>query len=94
VGKVSAADTFPCKAFQVIQYYETHDPDVASWTHDGLYFLVKDTAAFSSSHLPRYFKHSNFESFIRQLNTYGFDTVKEHDSSDGSVAFRLSSPIF
>jgi hypothetical protein len=49
VGKVSAADTFPCKAFQVIQYYETHDPDVAaSWSHDGSYFLVKDTAAFSS----------------------------------------------
>jgi hypothetical protein len=50
--------------------------------------LVKDFAAFSSSHLPRYVKHSNFQSFIRQLNTSCFHTVKEHASSDASVAFR------
>jgi hypothetical protein len=35
-GKVSAVDTFPCKAFQVIQYCATHDPDVASWSRDGV----------------------------------------------------------
>jgi hypothetical protein len=84
---MSVADTFPCKAFQVIQYCENHDPDVACWNRDGSYFLVKDTAAFSASHLPRYFRHSNLQSFIRQLNIYGFRTVKDHDNSDGSVAF-------
>ena len=84
---VSGADTFPCKAFQVIQYCEKNDPNVASWSRDGTYFVVKDTATFSSSHLPRYFKHSNFQSFNRQLNIYGFRIVKEHDNSDGSVAF-------
>ena len=84
---VSATDTFPCKAFQVIQHCEKNDPDVASWSADGSYFVVKDTAVFSSSHLPRYFRHSNFQSFNRQLNIYGFRTVKEHDNSDGSVAF-------
>ncbi len=65
-----------------------NDPNVACWSDDGSYFVVKDTGVFSSSHLPRYFKHSNFQSFNRQLNTYGFRTVKEHDNRDGSFAFR------
>lgn len=86
------ADNFPSKAFLVVEYCEKNDPDVASWSDDGgSYFVVKNTPVFAASHLPRYFRHSNFQSFVRQLNTYGFRAVKEHDTSDGSVAFRHPS---
>jgi hypothetical protein len=35
-------------------------------------FIVKDQNALSSLYIPQYFGHSNFSSFDRQLNFYGF----------------------
>jgi len=45
------------------------DP-VVSWGLSQDSFVVWDQQEFSKEVLPRYFKHSNFSSFIRQLNTY------------------------
>ncbi|KAG8482167.1 hypothetical protein CXB51_026820 [Gossypium anomalum] len=45
---------------------------IVSWNDEGTGFVVWSPAEFSDLTLPRYFKHNNFSSFIRQLNTYGF----------------------
>ena len=52
------------------------DSDIATWSTTGDNFVVKNVEKFASSVLPQYFKHSNFSSFARQLNFYGFRKLK------------------
>ncbi|MED6169548.1 hypothetical protein PIB30_022333 [Stylosanthes scabra] len=64
--------------FLLKTYMLVEDPatdEVVSWNADGTAFVVWQPAEFARDLLPTLFKHSNFSSFVRQLNTYGFRKV-------------------
>ncbi|XP_054822452.1 heat stress transcription factor A-2-like [Prosopis cineraria] len=48
---------------------------IVSWSEARDSFIVWDSHEFCKILLSKYFKHSNFSSFIRQLNTYGFRKI-------------------
>ena len=59
---------FLTKTFEMVEDPSTDS--IVSWSEARNSFIVWDSHDFSTQLLPRYFKHSNFSSFIRQLNTY------------------------
>lgn len=53
---------------------ERNEPWIA-FSESGDTFTVFDPDTFAQNVLPRYFRHRNFQSFIRQLNLYNFSKV-------------------
>ncbi|KAE9617349.1 putative transcription factor HSF-type-DNA-binding family [Lupinus albus] len=64
---------FLTKTYQLVE--DQSIDDVISWNDDGSTFIVWNPTVFARDLLPKYFKHNNFSSFVRQLNTYGFRKV-------------------
>ncbi|KXZ54259.1 hypothetical protein GPECTOR_5g349 [Gonium pectorale] len=64
--------------FLIKTYDLVDDPttdNIVSWGADGCSFVVWKPPEFARDLLPKHFKHNNFSSFVRQLNTYGFRKV-------------------
>lgn len=89
-GIVTSSDGPSTVAPFVQKLYELlNDPasrPFAEWSsrHAGHAFVVWDPVKFAATVLPRYFKHSNFCSFVRQLNIYGFHKLP----SDAGCVFQ------
>ncbi|CAK4671563.1 hypothetical protein LEN26_017607 [Aphanomyces euteiches] len=61
---------------------------IATWIQGGSSFAVLDSEALEKTIIPRFFKPIKFESFIRQLNSYGFRKAKYTVQNQVVFAFR------
>ena len=96
-SNLSGSNDFVKKLFQMLQ--EDGYIDVVRWTFTGDSFVVLNTNEFTKDILPRHFKHSNFASFVRQLNKYDFHKVKipneeKHNYPYGEDAWEFKHPDF
>ncbi|KAG6434771.1 hypothetical protein SASPL_106413 [Salvia splendens] len=64
---------FLSKTYQLVDDPATDH--IVSWGEDDTTFVVWRPPEFARDLLPNYFKHNNFSSFVRQLNTYGFRKI-------------------
>ncbi|KAE8725716.1 Heat stress transcription factor B-4 [Hibiscus syriacus] len=64
---------FLTKTYQLVDDPSTDH--IVSWGEDDTTFVVWRPPEFARDLLPNYFKHNNFSSFVRQLNTYGFRKI-------------------
>ncbi|CAD8085905.1 unnamed protein product [Paramecium sonneborni] len=53
--------------------------DIIKWDEEGIKIKIIDKSLLQENVLPRFFKHSNYSSFLRQLNIYGFTSCKDQN---------------
>jgi hypothetical protein len=78
-GSGSHPTNFLVKTYEIL--CDGSMSDIIAWSEDGSSFLIKDVTEFSQKILPKYFKHSNFQSFVRQLNMYDFHKCKNGEEN-------------
>ncbi|KAE8893770.1 hypothetical protein PF011_g8049 [Phytophthora fragariae] len=69
-GKHVMLPAFLSKTYEIFSMPEFSH--VCGWNANGDTIIVSQLEAFVALVLPRFFKHRNFPSFVRQLNLYGF----------------------
>ncbi|KAH8769213.1 response regulator-like protein [Diaporthe sp. PMI_573] len=82
-------------------YKMLEDPQYSSvvrWGNEGDSFVVLENEKFTKTILPKHFKHSNFASFVRQLNKYDFHKVRQNEENGqspyGPQAWEFKHPEF
>ncbi|GMF30188.1 unnamed protein product [Phytophthora fragariaefolia] len=86
-GKHVMLPAFLSKTYEIFSMPEFSH--VCGWNANGDTIIVSQLEAFVALVLPRFFKHRNFPSFVRQLNLYGF-----HKTVLDSKRLEFQHPFF
>lgn len=70
------SETFLLKLFQILQN-NTYSQCI-HWSEDGSSIVISNITFLTKKVLPKFFKHNNYASFVRQLNMYNFHKVRNN----------------
>lgn len=91
------AEPFPEKLHRMLREVEAAgQEDIVSFYSHGRAFGIHDPDKFVTDILPKYFKQSKLNSFLRQLNLYGFIRIQSGPDSGGyyNALFLKQRPRF
>jgi hypothetical protein len=102
VSSNNSGNTAPSRrpAFILKLWNMVNDPknqEYIKWSDDGESFTIQCKDNFEKLVLPRYFRHSNYSSFVRQLNMYGWHKIQDVTSGaiqSGDEVRQFKSPYF
>ncbi|CAG8954801.1 hypothetical protein HYFRA_00004726 [Hymenoscyphus fraxineus] len=97
MGTPNSSSDFVRKLYKMLE-----DPSydsIVRWGEGGESFVVLENEKFTKTILPKHFKHSNFASFVRQLNKYDFHKVRQNNEDNvpspyGPSAWEFKHPEF
>jgi hypothetical protein len=70
--------TFPSKLHYMLDPgLEENEKSIITWQPHGRAFVVLDQARFVAELLPNWFRQNKYQSFQRQLNSYGFQRITQ-----------------
>ncbi|KAF2088433.1 response regulator, partial [Saccharata proteae CBS 121410] len=87
-GGSSNSSDFVRKLYKMLE--NPTDENVVRWGNEGDSFVVLEATQnekFTKHILPKHFKHSNFASFVRQLNKYDFHKVRHNNEENGQSPY-------
>ena len=74
-GPRESVPPFISKLYDILSHSNV-PTDTIRWGANGDTIVVTDQERFATEVLPRYFKHNNIRSFVRQLNSYRFQRCR------------------
>ncbi|KAF2807834.1 response regulator [Mytilinidion resinicola] len=84
-GSGASSSDFVRKLYKMLE--APADDTVVRWGNEGDSFVVLENEKFTKHILPKHFKHSNFASFVRQLNKYDFHKVRHNNEENGTSPY-------
>ena len=73
-SKINKSESFLSKLHDILS--DTIYNEIIHWDADGKRIIIADVIELSNLILPKFYKHHNYSSFVRQLNLYGFHKSK------------------
>ncbi|KAI8081870.1 HSF-type DNA-binding-domain-containing protein [Gilbertella persicaria] len=92
VSKQKPLSSFLRKLWAIISD-PVHEDDM-HWVHSGQVMCIPNASLFTQKMLPALFNHNNFQSFVRQLNLYGFRKVLTEETRTNKTAWHFKHPNF